>query len=138
MHKQFPPNARDRLLKLVSMLGSSYAGERANAGALATRLLMEHGRTWADLSDLFRCAGCTAQAKPDPATMEFADDRPELHAVREMAAECLRHRDILNNWEADFCRSMAKWNKLVSYKQSETIELIVTRVREACNAGVRA
>src|SRR5205085_1151185 len=42
---------RDRLSKLIAMLGSDSAGERANAAALATALLQQHKLSWPDLLD---------------------------------------------------------------------------------------
>jgi hypothetical protein len=42
--------SQERFSKLVGMLGSSSAGERATAAKLATELLMRNGLTWADVS----------------------------------------------------------------------------------------
>ena len=43
------PTARDRLVKLCGLLGSEHPGERANAAAMASRLLLDCGLTWADV-----------------------------------------------------------------------------------------
>lgn len=41
-----PPATADRLAKLCGMLGSSHHGERANAAAMADRMVREAGLTW--------------------------------------------------------------------------------------------
>jgi len=43
-----PPD-RDRLAKILGLLGSEYDGERASAGAMAWAFLRERGLTWFDL-----------------------------------------------------------------------------------------
>ena len=43
------PTARDRLVKLLGLLGSEHHGERANAAQMASRLLAQCGLTWADV-----------------------------------------------------------------------------------------
>lgn len=43
------PAARDRLVKLLGLLGSEHHGERANAALMASRLLEQCGLTWADV-----------------------------------------------------------------------------------------
>jgi hypothetical protein len=40
---------RERLTKLLGMLGSEHAGERDNAARAIERLLREHGLSWDDL-----------------------------------------------------------------------------------------
>ena len=44
-----PDKATKRLVKLCGLLGSSAAGERANAAALADAYVREMGLTWADV-----------------------------------------------------------------------------------------
>jgi hypothetical protein len=41
-----------KLVKVLGMLGSDYAGERANAAQLATQILKEAGLTWYDVLDV--------------------------------------------------------------------------------------
>jgi hypothetical protein len=48
--------ALDRLSKLLGMLGSPHDGERANAAALATKLLTEHHWTWPNVVDALKAA----------------------------------------------------------------------------------
>lgn len=43
------PTARDRLVKLLGLLGSEHIGERATAAQMASRLLQDCGLTWADV-----------------------------------------------------------------------------------------
>lgn len=51
MAKQFlsDPKTARRFEQIVGMLGSSAEGERANAAALASRMLAEAGMTWAEV-----------------------------------------------------------------------------------------
>ena len=41
--------ALERFIRLCGMLGSDFEGERANAAALASRMLRESGLTWRDI-----------------------------------------------------------------------------------------
>ena len=43
------PDAIERLSKLLGMLGSTHAGERAAAGLKASELIRRHGLTWSDI-----------------------------------------------------------------------------------------
>ncbi len=47
--RDLPPADLSRLEKLAGMLGSDFDGERATAAALASKLLQNHGLTWADV-----------------------------------------------------------------------------------------
>ena len=52
---------RQRLERILGMLGSSFAGERDNAARAAEALMKRHGLTWADLE------ASRPEAAPQPA-----------------------------------------------------------------------
>ena len=66
-----PPEAKNWLVKICGMFGSTHAGERAAAALKAHNLLAEHGADWADvLSGLRLPAALKAQRRaryPEPA-----------------------------------------------------------------------
>jgi hypothetical protein len=47
--QRLAPDALDRLIKLLGMLGSVHDGERAAAGLKAHELIRRHGLTWSDI-----------------------------------------------------------------------------------------
>ena len=61
MTAALPPERRVRLTKLLGLLGSDHVGERANAGAMADKLIREAGLTWESLLN------GAAERKPPPA-----------------------------------------------------------------------
>ena len=57
--------ARDRLSKLLGMLGSDHAGERDNAGVAANRLVRDAGLTWNSGSVREAAGGAQADCRTD-------------------------------------------------------------------------
>jgi hypothetical protein len=49
MTAKLTPQELTRLVKFLGMLGSDHAGERANAGGFASRMIRERGLTWAEI-----------------------------------------------------------------------------------------
>jgi hypothetical protein len=125
---------RDRLSKLIAMLGSDSAGERANAAALATALLQRHKLSWPDLLDGDRgrasdagavtvafetgfraghaqgfAEGLTAaraQAEP-PAMPRRTLDDTDRALIGMLAAQLEEGLLNLNPWETNFLRAIA-------------------------------
>ena len=83
-----PAGDRAKLAKLLAMLGSDHAGERAAAGLLADRLVRSANVTWAAV-----IAG-EATCPPDPS--------PNAACWRADLATCRRHLSRLRTWEGRF------------------------------------
>jgi hypothetical protein len=106
---------RDRLAKLLGMLGSSHVGEVANAGRLADKLVRGAGLTWPDI---------ITPALLPPNTDPIGGD------WRQTAATCNRYLHLLNRWEADFLAGLPRFPRLSS-KQRSILLKIAVRLR-AC------
>ena len=110
---------RDRLARLLGMLGSAFDGEVANAGRLADKLVRSAGLTWPDI---------IAPALPPP-DREPASD-PLRGDWRALTAACTRFPHLLNRWEAEFLSGLRRFPRL-STKQTAILVRIVTRLRAA-------
>lgn len=101
------PGERERLVKLLGMLGSDFAGERDAAAQAAARFLRERGLTFAD-----------AVAAPPP---------PALAGWRETCAALAARPAALTAWELSFIASLpARWS--LSEKQRSKLNEISIRV----------
>jgi hypothetical protein len=105
-----PTRERNRLAKLLALLGSDKAGERDAAGLAAHRLLQQHGIAWSDL------------LVPAPAKREL------LHSTwRRVCAELAARPDGLRPWERLFVTDLPKFPRLSS-KQRYVLYEIAARV----------
>jgi hypothetical protein len=113
---------RERLARLLGMLGSDHAGERDNAARAAHRLVQRHGITWYDV----------VATHPPP------DWDPDTDPIgvdwRRAAAACLRYPDLLNRWEANFLSGLSRFPHL-SCKQRAALLKIAVRLR-ACGCSL--
>lgn len=117
---------RDRLARLLGMLGSDYPGEVANAGRLADRLVRAAGLTWADI-----IAPAALSPPDDPAhRTDHGGADPLRGNWRAMAAACSRYPHLINRWEAEFLNGLHRFSRLSS-KQHKTLVGIITRLRAA-------
>ena len=94
-----------RLIKLLGMLGSIHAGERAAAGLKAHNLVAERRLTWADVI----------------APARLAAPRPSSVGTREHQGRALRLLDCgfgWSDWERDFLTSIARWRGDLTAKQT--------------------
>jgi len=89
------PDALDRLIKLLGMLGSAHDGERAAAGLKAHELMRRHGLQW---SDILLAA-------------------PVKIGWREKLRACEAHAHCLNHAERAFLRGLAEWQGTPTEKQ---------------------
>jgi hypothetical protein len=110
---------RDRLAKLLGLLGSAYDGEVANAGRLADKLVRAAGLTWPDI---------IAPALPPPDHDPAAD--PLRGDWRAVAATCTRYPHLIDRWEWLFLSGLQRFPRLSS-KQRTILIRIVTRLRAA-------
>ena len=110
---------RERLARLLGMLGSDHAGERDNAGRAAHRMVQQHGITWFDVVVTHHPPD-TYDPGTDPIGVDW----------RRTAAACRRYPHLLNRWEADFLAGLPRFPRL-SRKQRAILLKIVVRLR-AC------
>jgi hypothetical protein len=115
---------RDRLAKLLGLLGSAFDGEVANAGRLADRLVRTAGLTWPDI---------IAPALPAP-HHDHRDDpggADPLHGDwRALATRCTQFPHLIDAWEWKFLSGLQRFPRL-STKQHAILVRIVTRLRDA-------
>jgi hypothetical protein len=114
-----PDADRDRLTRLLGMLGSDFDGEVANAGRLADRLVRAAGLTWDDI---------VGPALPPPDHEPAAD--PVRGDWRAMAAACTRYSHLIDKWEWQFLSGLQRFPRL-STKQRAILIRIVSRLRAA-------
>jgi hypothetical protein len=114
---------RERLAKLLGILGSDHAGERDAAGLAAHRLVQASGLTWVHVV-------CRPQEAPhrDPRGGSLRGD------WRATAMTCGPYQHLLNRWEHDFLIGLPRFPRL-SVKQSATLIKIVTRLR-TCGCAI--
>jgi hypothetical protein len=112
---------RERLARLLGMLGSDHVGEVANAGRLADKLVRAAGLSWHDV------------VAPVPSHDEGAVERAPQD-WRQTAATCSRFPHLLNAWEAEFIAGLP-WFPRLSSKQRDCLTKIVVRLR-ACGCRV--
>jgi hypothetical protein len=110
---------RDRLTRLLGMLGSDHLGEVANAGRLADKMVRAAGLTWPDI-----IAPALSPPDVDPIGVDW----------RRTAAACSRYPLLLNRWEADFLAGLPRFARL-SCKQRSILVKIVVRLR-ACGCSL--
>jgi hypothetical protein len=110
---------RDRLTRLLGMLGSSFDGEVANAGRAADKLVRAAGLTWPDI---------IAPALPPPNHNAASD--PLRGDWRAMAAACTQFPRLVDRWEWQFLSGLQRFPRL-SAKQHAILIRIVTRLRAA-------
>jgi hypothetical protein len=122
------PHDAELLAKMLGMMGSDHAGERANAAAAAEAMRKKLGLTWPELLGLsqeFTPERDTARPKPT-----WREPRTWAEAV-----ECaVRHDFLLNDWERRFVRDLAPktWrgpSMRLSEKQQAKIDDIIAKVR---------
>jgi hypothetical protein len=100
------PEAVSRLCKLLGMLGSAYAGERAAAGAKAHEFIKQRGLTWSDVITP------VPVVRPQPQYQRTQQPR-----WRIMAHACWLQSYRLNEREREFVDNIRFWNGTPSEKQ---------------------
>ena len=100
---------RNKLAKLLGMVGSCHDGEALNAARLADRLVREANLTWPAI------LGAGAAVEPD--------EWLPLHAKLADVALSPGHREKLTRWELNFVRSVRGFEE-ISPKQRKTLRRI--------------
>jgi hypothetical protein len=114
---------RDRVEKLLGMLGSSFAGERANAAAALSRVAREHKLTIVELLQGV-----------------FRGDSPRSSQTRNILdelAQALAYEHALTDWEVTFGRDGLRryhYPSQLSEKQKSAAEKIIIKAQRAAMA----
>lgn len=120
----------DRLGKLLGMLGSEHAGERAAAGLKANELVRDRGTSWMQITDSLKLAAATeCEPRPQPRPMSnpfgFRHDITRPH--QRTAMLCLLQNIYLNDWERGFLTSI-RAERTITPRQREKLEAIVAKI----------
>ena len=111
-----------RLVKLLGMTSSDYAGEALAAIRKANDLISRAGMTWADI--------ITAEPEPRRAVVQWQEPRDTLEAVRL----CLALIDApLSAWDVRFLVSIARREDDLTEKQ----QIQLNRIVETCRHHTR-
>jgi hypothetical protein len=105
-----PAHNRERLVRVLAMLGSAYDGEILAAAMAAHRLVQQHGLAWADV-----IIGPAPIPQSDPI------------GWRMMVARCLQRRGSLSPWERQFLNSLTTFRFLTG-KQQACLDRIARQV----------
>jgi hypothetical protein len=108
--------ATDRLVKILGLLGSDQAGERASAAAKADALVRSAGLTWRDV------------VMPSP---PIAPRLEGQSSWRMLAAECYEQQAILAPKEREFVGALLTWRAEPSPKQLAWLTKIHVRLHGA-------
>jgi hypothetical protein len=108
---------RERLAKLLGLLGSDFDAEVAAAGRAADRLVCEAGLRWSDVI-------LAGQAPPrgDP-------------AIAEAIHTALACEGLLTDWEATFVRSLRRQHRPISDRQKAVLDQITAKIRATWSAA---
>jgi hypothetical protein len=119
---------RERIAKLLGMIGSNHDGEALNAARLADGLVREARVTWPAVLEP------PAPAPSQPRYEPFDDDWGEtVDALDHFAscdaagAFCRRHPDLLSDRELRFLATLPGFRRL-SAKQQDALRGLVTKV----------
>src|SRR5437868_14336476 len=108
---------RDRLARVLGMLGSAHNGEVVAAARQAERLRADAGLTWREI---------VFAALPSP-----SPQRCGAMTLGQAIQFVLDREDALTAWESDFARSIQRARYRLSSKQIELLQRLVEKVRRA-------
>jgi len=118
MTAPIPPIDRERLAKLLGVLGSEHDGEVVAAGRAADRLVRQSGMTWRSV---------LIGAPPLCAPVEF-----NLSSEIDF---CLRWRRRLTAWEREFLASLRAQRTPLSTRQRNVLNRIADKLRARAEAA---
>src|SRR5947207_6671053 len=107
---------RDRLAKLLGMMGSAHDGEVVAAARQAERLRADAGLTWPEI--------LVPRLPPPP-------QRQNVGTVAAAIDFVLEHEVVLTDWERGFVRDLRRFKYPLSPRQLEVLERLVEKVRRA-------
>ena len=115
MNTVYPNPDRERLAKLLGMLGSDHQGERDAAGLAAHRLVKASGMVWADVVCIPQTSSREEVRRPETSP----------HSWQSLAMACRQFPLLLDKWEAEFTFGLTRFPRL-SAKQSGKLTAIVS------------
>ena len=107
---------RDRLAKLLGMMGSTHDGEVVAAARQVERLRADAGLTWPEI--------LVPRLPPPPRGKN-------VRTVAEAVDFVLEHEFMLTAWEHGFVRALRRLKYPLSPRQLEVLERLVDKVRRA-------
>jgi hypothetical protein len=111
------PLDRQKLGKILGLLGSHHAGERDAAARMAHAMVREARTTWA------------AVLKQPPALLPVSARYEGIESEDDAILYALARRDRLTAWEAAFTRSLAGQSYSLSPKQRAVLDRLVLKLR---------
>jgi hypothetical protein len=116
---------RQKLARLLGMIGSDHDGEALNAARLADKLVRAAGITWFDI------VAVPALPPPPPEPVFTGSDDPlDLFGTAADAVNfVLDYTPLLTEWELTFTRSLYRFSRL-SGKQQAVLRRLVIRALE--------
>jgi hypothetical protein len=147
------PADKDRLIKLLGMMGSDHMGERAVAAAKADELIRSHGMTWADVVLPTTAAAAPkapkqkkakAEAKPTRKPRKPTPAKAAYQAARDQHREAMRaerlavikklyddYSFLFTDWECEFLEGVydqVRDNNFLTEKQRSIIDRLRWKV----------
>jgi hypothetical protein len=110
---------RDRLARVLGLLGSAHDGEVVSAGRAADRMLRGAGVTWRDVVLQRPVAAFDPVPFGDAGEIKF----------------CVRHCHRLSEWEATFIASIRDQRGPLTTRQRNCLARIVDRLRARAEAA---
>jgi hypothetical protein len=131
---------KQRLAKLLGMLGSSFDGERANAARMISALAERHRLTIVEMVLGAQQYSRMGEPPRPKARQEKAKSRsnPILTALHNIAAECNDWEFTLTEWECQFARDVSERYEAdyqLSDKQMVICERIIKKVERVRERG---
>src|ERR1041384_7653752 len=114
------PLDRERLVKLLGILGSAYDGEIINAARRADAMVRSSGLTWRDVV-------AANDAQPQLDTIGFG--------VTNEIRFCLQHRRRLTEWEVTFVTSLRDQSYPATARRRNALNRIVDKLRARAEAA---
>ena len=107
---------RDRLAKLLGMMGSAHDGQVVAAARQVERLRVDAGLTWPEI--------LVPRLPPPPR-------RQNVRTVAEAVDFVLEHEVVLTDWERGFVRDLRRLKYPLSPRQLEVLERLFDKTRRA-------
>jgi hypothetical protein len=117
---------RERLARVLGLLGSTYDGEIAAAGRQADGLVRRASMTWFDV--------VLPPAPLAPIIIQPPVWR-EPQNTKEAIAACLAFPQALDEWDRDFLRSIARWRGHLTPEQTAVLQRLLDSARSIAMRG---
>jgi len=107
---------REKLVRVLGMLGSDHGGEVLAAARQAERLRQQARTTWHEVLQ---------PALPGPTRHR------EVETAADAISYCLEFAEALTNWESNFVATLGGQRSPISPKQLAVLDQILTKARRA-------